>query len=132
MVAVHEVVVQPILHKGRLVGYAIEAPAIRVILRKQEDWFLSAVEPAPPERRMLRLNHAIVTPRRANPQAGTGAVMVPGPGVAEPERGQEVEFGGVRSTIAGGGGGQGVAGRGLGVFGRHVKIAGIGGGARGP
>src|SRR5215510_14935120 len=62
LVAVYEIVVDSVLHEGRCVGYAIEAPAIRVVLREQEGWRLSAVKPAPPERCMLRLNHTVVTP----------------------------------------------------------------------
>jgi hypothetical protein len=72
---------------------------------------------------MLRLNHAVVTPRRAYPQAGAGAVVIPGPGVAEPERGQEVEVGGVWSTIRGADSDQDVVRGGLGVFDDNVEIA---------
>src|SRR5262249_621648 len=101
-VAVHDVAVDAVLHKGRFVGDAIEAPAIRVVLREQEGWRLRAGEPAPPKRRMLCFDHAVVRPRRPYPQAGARTVVIPGPGVAEPERGQEVEVGGVWSAICGG------------------------------
>src|SRR5437867_1848659 len=72
---------------------------------------------------MLCLNHAVVTPGRANPQAGASAVVVPGPGVAEPERGQEMECGGVGPTICGGDTDQDVVSRSLGVFHDNVEIA---------
>jgi len=72
---------------------------------------------------MLRLNDQSVTPRLPSPQAGTSAVLVPGPGVAEPERGQEVEFGWVWSTIGGGDTDQDVVGRTLGIFDENVEVA---------
>ena len=55
-------------------------------------------------------------------QVGTWCVRCPGPGIAEPDGGEQVEFGEIRSAVVSGNPDQDVFVCGFGIFDKHVEV----------
>jgi hypothetical protein len=121
--AVHDVVVDPILHIGHGVRRVRDALSIGLILREQQLERIFAVDEAVAE---LRIDGADDVGTHIGRQLAQRRAIVAvrvAPGVAEPERRQHVQHRGFRPAIAHGDLHQDVFGSCLGVLDEHVEVA---------
>ena len=116
----HDVVVDPILHVGGSVRRTPEALEVRVVVGEEEIGRALGDQPAHAERVVVGLDDGGALP---GAQRGTRSAQVPGPRIAEPERRQQIERGGVRTSVGGGDADQDVVHAGLGVLDQDVPVA---------
>ena len=121
-VAVHHEVVDAVLDARSDVLAAPQPGGVGLVLREEEGRRAPAQEPAPDVARVVDLDGQSAFHRLGRPEARPALVDAPGPGVAEPQRGQEVERGGLGAAVDGGHPHQDVFRRGLGVLDDHVEV----------
>ena len=119
----YDIVVNPILDERRGIRGPKQPPAVRLVLCEQQGWGASAHQPAPSQRLVHGLNHGIMRCPLASTQHRPCAVMVPGPGIAKPERGQDMQAGCVGAAVDRHDTHEDMIDRGLGVFNDNIEIA---------
>src|SRR5215475_8620274 len=99
----HQMVVRrhfgAVLHIQSFIRDTVEPPAVRVVFGEQQRWCPGAEQPARPQRWVLSHNDNIVATRFAYTETRRGLPRLPRPGVTEPQRREEVQFGGLRAAI---------------------------------
>src|SRR5262249_16415585 len=118
-----EELIDSILHEGPRVLRAEEALVVGLVLREQQRNIAINVKPAVPERRVSRSDD----PR----SAGAGYLAKgrlrrlgrPAPGIAEPERWEDVKSGGFRAPVCDRDANAEVFGRCLGVLDEDIEIS---------
>ncbi len=120
---VHDVIVDAVLHVRRAVRRIRDALRIGLILCEQQFDRILAVNESLAELRMIGADAAAVRARGDLAQHRRLVAVRPGPGVAEPESGQDVQRRGLRPAVAHGDLDQDVLGRRLRILDEHVEVA---------
>ncbi len=128
--AIDQVTVEGILHvrRGRVqrgIGRAKKAFAIRLVFGKQQRRVVGGHQSITAENRVLGADPPTLPPqaRFLDHVIHRPGGIAPTPGVAEPQRGQQMQRRGVGAAIDDPHAQQYVVGRGLGVLNEHVEIA---------
>ena len=116
----HDVVVDPVLRVGRRALRAPQPLAVALVLAEQEVGRALDVERVLAEGLVLREHRRVIAVEPA--QAGARAVRWPGPGVAEPQRRQQVERRVLRAPVGDGDAEGEVQRTGLGVLDLDVEV----------
>ncbi len=119
--AVHDVIVDAILHVRGAAAHAEQAFRVRLILCEEKFWL--PLEDALAQLGMGDRDDGAGVVRRRLPQHGPGRRRRTGPRVAEPQRRQQVQRGRLGAAIAHGDLDQDVFRRGLGVLHEDVEVA---------
>jgi hypothetical protein len=119
LAAVHDVVVDTVLHEGAGVGRAPQPGLVRVVVSEQQLGLALAAQPPATQFGVRHLDRRLTDD---GPQARPRRRGVPGPCVAEPQRGQQVQLGRLGPAIGDGHPHQDVLGGGLRVFHGHVEV----------
>ncbi len=93
--AVDDVIVDAVLREGRRVLLVPEAPGVRLVLTEDEMGLAFTDEPAGAERTVCRLDHVV----RHGAELGMAVVATPRPGVAEPQRREDVQRRGLGTAV---------------------------------
>src|SRR5262249_54395412 len=121
--AVDNVVVDSILNVRRSILRAEKTPVVGLVLREKQFSVSSAVKPSVAVIRVVQLHRDDTFDGLASAQPRPLRPRVPGPGIAKPERRQQVKLRGFGSAIDRLDSDQNVIRRGFGVFNEDIKIA---------
>ncbi len=123
MAALHDEVVDPVLHVRCGIGHAEEAFIVRHVFREERLTGRVAMQPEFPDLRVCGLEHQALVVRARDPDVWLRRARIPRPGVPEPERGEHVQGRCLGAAIGGADPDQDVLRRVLRVFHEHVEVA---------
>ncbi len=124
--ALDQKAVEGVLDVGRGVGRAPQALGVAFVLGEQCLRRVSAIKVIGPQGGMLGAHRPLRLPaRRDLGDARLGVSRAPGPGVAEPQRRQQMQGGRLRAAVGGDDADVDLVRRGLGVAHFHVPVAAV-------
>ncbi len=118
-------VVDAVFDIARTVRHAPQALGVGLVLGKEQLRLTLAGQPVVAERVMRRLHHTHRRPLRhlQSPQRGSAVVTPPRPGVAEPQRREQMQRRRIWPVVGGGDANQNVLGIGFGILDGNVEVA---------
>ncbi len=123
LVAADDIIVESVFHVGSAAAKIENFLVIRFVLCEEKFRGAGAKEPALAVLPVLQLGAEGAWSIRGAASRGAAQVLSPGPGVAEPKRGQKMQGRGFRPTIPGGDFDENVFNVGLGVFEEDIEVA---------